>query len=162
MPEVPPRAFFPSSYYTDAPLEICSKLFVRTLLEFVPLLLDERLQLGEELFDWVEVGRHPIHHRHSYLLQFLASLSSLVFQYGQQQRLILHRAQRFQDFVHQAKKNKTVLMMTMMMTIFQVATKETEAVQAMTAILAAAAAPAAVANWGYSATFALASIAWRT
>lgn len=106
--------------------------------------------------------RNPVHHRRSYLLQFLASLSSLVFQYGQQQRLTLHRAQRFQDFVHPAKKNKKVLIIKMIITTPQVATKETEAVQVMTAILAAAAAPAAVANWGYSATSALASIACRT
>ncbi|OSS43474.1 hypothetical protein B5807_11980 [Epicoccum nigrum] len=57
MLEVPSRAFFLPPHHTDAPLQICSKLFVRTVLELVPLLLDERFQLGKELFDRIEIGR---------------------------------------------------------------------------------------------------------
>lgn len=57
MPEVSFRAFCPCAHYIDTTLEERSKFFVRAVLELVPLLLNESLQLRKELFDRVKVRR---------------------------------------------------------------------------------------------------------
>jgi hypothetical protein len=55
MPKVAPYTVLPTSNHINAPLEVCPKVLVRAALVLVLLLLNERFELGEELFDRVEV-----------------------------------------------------------------------------------------------------------
>ena len=55
MPEVPVRTVFPATHDTDTLLQKRSKVLIRATLIFMPLLLNESLQLRKGLFNRIEI-----------------------------------------------------------------------------------------------------------
>src|SRR2546421_7007208 len=55
MPEMPFRTVISPTHDADTPLKKQSKILIRAVLIFVPLLLDKSLQLRKELFNRIKI-----------------------------------------------------------------------------------------------------------
>lgn len=56
VPEVTLCIAYSTPSYANTPFQEFPKILLGVVCVFPPVLLDERLQLGEEFFDWIEVG----------------------------------------------------------------------------------------------------------